>query len=87
MATSGFALSVWRREGSRGFVRPQVAVTCGALFGSIFTFQFVANYFREFTLAWPRRNMVNRYRDLYGEKYLLDVLDPNFRLPETTVEK
>jgi hypothetical protein len=35
---------------------------------------------REMTVYWQRKKLAQQYRDKYGDKYLLKVLDPSFQL-------
>jgi len=76
-----FAFTAWKNYGIKSFARPQVFIPLGVIVGTSFTFQTVANYCRELTFSLPRANLVTRFKDTYGEKFLLDVLEPSFRLP------
>lgn len=82
-----YTFSVWKNFGFKAFLRPTVALPLGALVGANFVFQNVATYMRELTFEIPRTRMVNHYKDIYGEKFLIDVLEPKFRLPESLESK
>lgn len=83
VASSSYSYYTWNNFGFKGFLRAPAVIGLGGLFASYFAFQKVSNYMREMTFAIPRRNLVNDYKEKYGEKFLIDVLDPNFRLPDS----
>lgn len=87
LATPIFAYSVWRNFGAKYFLRPQVFLPLGVLVGVNIGFQNVANYMRELTLTIPRGNLVSHYKNQYGESFLLDVLDPAYRLPDSLASR
>jgi hypothetical protein len=78
-----YAFAVWKNHGLKAFARPLVSLPLAVLFGGSYVFQNVASYCRELTFSLPRSSMVSHYKDIYGEKFLLDVLEPTFRLPES----
>ncbi len=65
------------------YSRPQAIIRLGGVVVSYIAFQKVANYIRELNFSIPRKKLVNDYKEKYGEKFLIDVLDPNFRLPDS----
>ena len=79
--TVSYSAYVWRNLGFKGFTRPAVAVPLGALVGGWVGYNWVANNLRELTWSSSRHKMVAKYNDQLGSKFLLDVLEPTFRLP------
>lgn len=77
-----YAFTMWKNFGFKSFVSPKVFIPLGLLMGTSIGFQHVANYARELTFAYPRSKLVQKYKDQYGEKFLIDVLEPTFRLPK-----
>lgn len=78
-----YSAYIWRILGLGGIARaPLSVIPVGGLIGAGMAFNFVANYMREWTWALPRSSLVKNYSDKYGPGFLLDVLDPKFRLPE-----
>ena len=84
---TGYAAYVWRKLGTRGFIRPAVVLPLGVLMGGWVGTNFVLNDVRELTFSPARTSMVSRYTDQWGSKFLLDVLEPSFRLPEELDQK
>lgn len=82
-----YAFTIWKDFGLKVFLRPVLALPIGVLVGLSVVFQNVANYCRELTFELPRSRMVSHYKDIYGEKFLIDVLEPSFRLPESLENK
>lgn len=84
IASAGiYSAYVWRALGLKGIARnPLSVVPAGVFFGGAVAFDVLANYARELTWYFPRKNMVESYKARYGDGFLLDVLDPRFRLPE-----
>lgn len=77
-----YSAYLWRSLGLKGIIRnPLSVIPSGVLIGGAIGFDIFANYIRELTWIIPRRNMVKSYSAKYGENFLLDVLDPKFRLP------
>lgn len=83
LSTTTFSYYTWNNFGFKGFARPQTVVGLGGLVVSYIAFQKVTNYMRESTFAFSRSKLVKDYKEKYGEKFLIDVLDPNFRLPDS----
>lgn len=83
VSTTTLSYYTWNNFGFKGFLRAPAVVGLGGLCVSYLAFQKISNYMREMTFALPRRNLVNDYKEKYGEKFLIDVLDPNFRLPDS----
>lgn len=79
--TAGYGAYVWRGYGYMGFLGKPVIPFIGLyLFckGS----QYGVNYIREQLYTPERNQLVDQYRMRFGEQYLLDVLDPSFKLTE-----
>ena len=74
---------IWRSFGLKGFANPQAVIPLGAIIGSSIVFQWSANRLRELSLSGARKKLVTLYSDRYGSNFLLDVLEPSFRLPES----
>lgn len=77
-----YVIPVYRNFGLKAFLRPQVGAPLVGLIAATIAFQPLANYCRESLWSVPRRKLVEKYKDRWGEEYLLDVLNPTFRLPE-----
>ena len=73
---------IWRSFGLKGFANPQAVIPLAGIAGSFLAVQWTANRLREFSLSGARSKLVSQYTDRYGSKFLLDVLEPSFRLPE-----
>lgn len=78
-----YAGFVWKNLGLAGFARPVALIPLGGFAGAFVVFNWTANYLRELTLSGPRRKLISTYKDRYGASFLLDVLEPRFRLPES----
>ena len=83
LSTAGlYTYSAWRNIGFSFLIKRKTLIPFVALVGLAVNFQFVANYARELIpWAYARAALVNRSKQKYGEKFLLDVLEPTFRLP------
>jgi hypothetical protein len=82
--TTIFAAYAWRKVGFAGFLKPLVVLP---LVGTWVGFSWINNELRELSFSSARGKMVARYTNEYGPKFLLDVLDPTFRLPEDLQSK
>ena len=77
-----YFLPVYRNFGMKGFLRPKVTAPLFGLIGLNIVLQPIANRFRESLWSGSRERLVENYKEKWGEEYLLDVLNPTFRLPE-----
>ena len=84
---TSYSAYVWRKLGVRGFFKPTAVLPLGVLLGGWTATNFVLNEAREMTFSSARSKMVQRYTDQWGSKYLLDVLEPSFRLSEEFDQK
>jgi len=82
IAMGGYSYYVWAKLGVAGFASLRALLPLGALLGSWVGFNWVANELRELHFGPGRSAMVKHYANQYGPDYLLDILDPSFRLPE-----
>ena len=82
IGTCGYAVYVWKNLGLLGFARPAVTLPLFGIVGTWMTTNYVTNYIRELQWTSSRSKMVSLYKDQWGEKFLLDVLEPSFRLPQ-----
>ena len=79
---AGYSGYIWSKLGVVGFLNPRALIPLGALAGTWVGFNWVANELRELHFSPARNSMVKHYTNQYGSDYLLDILDPTFRLPE-----
>lgn len=70
---------LWRTRGIRGFGTLAVLPFAGLIAGRYITNEGLS-YLRDFFYFNQRKAMVNSYAGKYGEDFLLDVLNPSFRL-------
>jgi hypothetical protein len=68
-----------RTSGVRGFYGKGGLVLLGIVAVSV-TMTRIIDEAREMTVYWQRKKLAQQYRDKYGDKYLLKVLDPSFQL-------
>jgi len=69
-----YAFYAWRTVGLVNMLQPKTMIPLAVLLGSLVGFQVVSNYAREVQWTLPRSNLVDKYKQQYGEKFLLDVL-------------
>jgi hypothetical protein len=77
--TALWGIYVWRTLGFKGFLGKGGLVFAG-LWGASLASIRVCDELREMSAWWRRSKLVNKYRSKYGDEYLLQVLDPSFRL-------
>jgi hypothetical protein len=82
ISMAGYSTYVWSKLGLIGFVNPRAVLPLGALMGAWVGCNWVANELRDWHFSRDRAAMVKHYSNQYGANYLLDVLQPTFRLPE-----
>jgi len=77
-----YAFSVWTNHGIKTLIRPTAFLPLAAIVGGDFVFQRVSSSARELLWGQSRADLVNSYKARWGEDYLLDSLNPVFRLPD-----
>ena len=80
-ATGWYTFYAWKNLGFGFVANKKTVAVLGGLIGTTYGSQVVLNYLRELTWSFSRSNLVENYKQKYGEKFLLDVLEPTFRLP------
>jgi hypothetical protein len=77
--TSVYTVYLWRTRGFRGFGSIAVLPIVGLYIGRQLTNE-VMSYTRDYLYSIQRKELVENYKEKFGEKYLLSILDPSFRL-------
>ena len=75
----GYIAYVWRTLGWKGFGSRAVIPLAAVVAGHRAT-MYGVNFIREGVYSMHRKELVEKYSERYGEKFLLGALDPNFRL-------
>ena len=79
MATGSYSYYLWRTRGLKGFASI-AAIPIAALVGTRLATNEGLSYVRDYLFYFQRKELVRNYTEKYGEKFLLNVLNPAFRL-------
>lgn len=79
LSIAGYVAYVWRSLGWKGFAS-KAAIPLAALIVGHRATMYGVNFIREGVFSFHRSQMVEKYTNQYGAEFLLNALNPSFRL-------